>query len=177
MAAIEEIPPIMVLEENTGFRMVFRFRGRVWGWSMLAIGLAILGGFGRYQLSHHNLPWEIWLFDIFGALLIYSSIYSFTADQYLVVNGTDRTIHFHKRNLYGRLDWERPGSEFKEIRVCRARTTRGQAMNWSIALVVADGRELYLGENEFGSFSRDGAVALAENVSRLTGIPVHAAES
>jgi hypothetical protein len=177
VAAVEEIPPIMVLEENTGLRIVFRFRNRLWGTITLAAGLAIMGAFGGYQLRHNNWAWQVGLFYLFGLLLLYGSVYSFTADQFLVVNGADRSIRFHKKNLYGRVDWERPGGQFKEIHVFRARASRGRTKNWSIRLVGGDGTELFLGENEFGSFSREGAIELAGNVSRLTGIQVHAEES
>jgi len=177
VAVIEEIPPIMVLEENAGLRIVFRFRNRLWGTITLAAGLAIIGAFGWYQLRYNNWSWQVGLFSLFGLLLLYGSLYSFTADQFLVVNGVGRSIRFHKKNLYGRVDWERRGDQFKEIHVFRAKASRGRAKNWSILLVGGDGTELFLGENEFGSFSREGAIELAGNVSRLTGIQVHAEES
>ena len=45
-------------------------------------------------------------------------------------------------------------------------------MNWTIMLVGNDGMQLFLGENEFGSFNRERALGLAERAGRLVGIIV-----
>jgi hypothetical protein len=172
---IEEIPPLMVLAEASASRLIFRFRNRVWGLATLAGGLTLVGTTAWFQVSHSLQSWQFAIIYLFGLVLLYSSVYSFTADQFLTVDGRDGVVHFHKSNLYGRVDWERPGNQFKEIRVSRARTIQGPgvARNWVITLIGGDGLQLFLGENEFGSMSRDGAKALADNVGRLAGIKVN----
>lgn len=176
MALIEEIPPIMVLAEESADRLVFRFRSRRWGVATLAGGLALIAISGWFHFSHHFPFLQLAIFYFAGLLLLYSSLYSFTADQFLIVDGKDGSLHFHKQDLYGRVDWERPGNQFKEIRVFRPGRTQGsgQTKNWAIMLACCDGLELFLGENEFGSLSREGALALAANVGRLTGITITA---
>jgi len=173
---VEEIPPLMVLTEASATRLIFRFRNRLWGVATLVGGLALVGTTAWFELSHNLWSWQFAIIYLFGLLLLYSSAYSFTADQSLTVDGGDRVVHFHKSNLYGRADWERPGNQFKEIRVSRARSIQrpGVARNWVITLIGGDGLQLFLGENEFGSMSRAGALALAERVGRLAGINVHA---
>lgn len=176
LPVVEEIPPLMVLAEASASRLIFRFRNRLWGFATLVGGLALVGATGWFQFSHSLWSWQFAIIHLFGLVLLYSSAYSFTADQSLTVDGSDGVVHFHKSNLYGRVDWQRPGSEFREIRVSRARTLQGPgvARNWAITLIGGDGLELSLGENEFGSLSREGALALAENVGRLAGIKVNA---
>ncbi len=172
MAFIEEIPPLMVLTESSPERMVFRFRGRVWGWILLLVGAGVVLACAWFLVV--GSPWtgSFALLGAFGVVLLYSSFYSFTADQFLVADGVTRSLRFHKKNLYGSDGWEVPGDRFGVIKVRRARASQGRAMNWSIVLAGADGREVFIGENEFGSLDRDRAVALATRVGELTGISV-----
>jgi hypothetical protein len=169
VAVIEEMPPLMVLAESSPERMTFRFRGGVWGWFTLAVGAALVCVCLWLLLADSRQTVVLGLVGAFGLLLLLSSYYSFTADQFLVVDGTQRTVRFHKANLYGYVEWERNGDQFKEIHVIRADL---QAANWSIALVGVDGRRLYIGENEFGSLSHERALAMATQVGKLAGIPV-----
>ena len=105
---------------------------------------------------------------LFGLLLLYSTLYSLTAVQWLRVDGIRHTVRFHKRNLCGLTDWERPPAAFRELQVLRYR----RQSNWNVVLVDQDGRELFLGEHVFGAFSRERALALADKVASRTGIRV-----
>ena len=113
MAIIKEIPPIMVLAEKSADRLVFRFRNRLWGMLTVGGGLALIAASAWFEFSHNLRFLQLAIFYFFGLLLLYSSLYSFTADQFLIVDGRDGSVHFHKRNLYGRVDWERHGDQFK----------------------------------------------------------------
>src|SRR5438034_9258132 len=124
----------MVLSDDSADRLVFRFRSRLWGAATLGAGVALLGTTAWLHLHHPSRVLPFVPLYLFGALLLYSALYSFTADQWLAVDGSSRSIHFHKRNLYGRVDWERSAEEFTEVRVSRASTPR-RASNWTIALV------------------------------------------
>jgi hypothetical protein len=178
MSLIQEIPPLMVLAEDSADRQMYRFRGGRWGIATLVGGLGLIGVCGWFQRTSDAPAWPFALFYLFGILLLYSALYSFTAHQWLLVDGTRRSIRFHKKNLYGRVEWERAGSDFKEIRVFRPARLRGTAptKTWAILLVGNDGVELFIGENEFGAFNRDRALALAGRVGRLAGIPVSPSE-
>ncbi len=164
----------MVLVEESELRQVFRFRNKRWGVATLVAGLVLIASLGWLQATHKAGFLQSAIFYGFGVLLLYSSLYSLRADQWLIVDGNRRSIHFHKSNLYGLVDWERPGLDFKEIRVFRAATSRGtgRAKNWTIMLASGDGVNLFLGENEFGAFSRERALQLAGKVGQLAGITV-----
>jgi hypothetical protein len=173
MAGWHEIPPIMVLTESSSECMIFRFRGTRWGSLTLISGaglLCICAG----SLHSASLPLgALAALGLFGFLLLFSSVYSFTADQYLVVDGTKHSVHFHKKNLYGKAEWERGGDWFKRISVSRPRSSQGgRNVNYAITLVCADDYELYIGENQFGSFSHERALDLANRVGHLAGIDV-----
>ena len=137
----------------------------------MAGGLVLIALLSWFEFDRGVRFAQLAIFYGFGLLFLYSSLYSFMADQVLVVDGTNRSLHFHKRNLYGRVEWDRGGDQFTDIRVFRpGRIESASASNWSIMLVASDGLRLFLGENEFGALSRKRAMALAENVGRLTGI-------
>src|SRR5437762_5221210 len=120
----------MVLVEESELRQVFRFRNKRWGVATLVAGLVLIASLGWLQATHKAGFLQSAIFYGFGVLLLYSSLYSLRADQWLIVDGNRRSIHFHKSNLYGLVDWERPGLEFKrseERRVgkeCMARWTK-----------------------------------------------------
>src|SRR5690348_8196911 len=107
MPFVEEIPPLMVLAESSPDRMVFRFRGRMWGWITLLAGVGLTAP--CVWSFFVGSPWtgSLAVVASFGLVLFFSSLYSFTAEQFLVVDGATRSLQFHKRNLYGRVDWER----------------------------------------------------------------------
>jgi hypothetical protein len=172
MALISENPPLMVLKEESGDRLVFRFRNRMWGYATLVGGIALIAGMLWYQISHHDRSWQFGVLYFFGFLLLNSTLYSFSSDQSLIVNGKTGSIKFHKKNIYGSVEWERPASEFKGIDVFHPRSGRGgtRTKNWAIVLRCSDGTNLSLGENEFGSITQEGAVKIANLVSTLSGI-------
>jgi hypothetical protein len=163
----------MVLTEETPESATFRFKGNRWALATLLPGLLLLVLVGnRYRLGH-PLDWLLGVVGLFGGLLVYSSIYSVTAEQWLVAGGPQRTIRFHKKNLYGLVAWERPAQDFRAIRVGR----HLRSSNWQITLVCADGFELALGDHAFGAFTQEGALNLATQVGRRTGIPVECSQA
>jgi len=170
VAIIEGIPPLMVLAESPPERLLFRFRGRLWGWVTLLVGAPLVAGSVWFLFARDPSIPSLALTGSFGLLLLYSSLYSLTADQFLIVDGATHSVRFHKKNLFGSVGWERGGDQFKEIKVFRATPT---AKNWTIMLVGVDGRELFIGENEFGSLHHENAVELAGQVGRLAGIRVN----
>jgi hypothetical protein len=168
MSAVHEIPPIMVLDEDGEERQTYRFHGVRWALFTLAIGSALAWGMTVAWTS--GKPWYVEaILGVFAALMFYSTLYSVHADQWLVVDGRNRAITFHKENFYGLVDWRRDGSAFSAIRVFRA---NARAANWSILLLCDDGNGLYVGENALGSLRRERALALADKIGRLAGIPV-----
>ncbi|WP_316413357.1 hypothetical protein [Mesoterricola silvestris] len=165
---MRENPPIMVLSDESPERVTFRFKGNRWAVATLIPGIALLGLAGKLYLAGHSQTWPLAVVAIFGILLVYSSIYSVTADQWLAVSSSRKTITFYKKNLYGLVQWERPPHEFKALRVGR----NLKASNWHIALVCADGLELDLGENALGAFTYERALDIATKVSSRTGIRI-----
>jgi uncharacterized membrane protein YfcA len=160
----------MVLSEETPDSVTFRFKGRRWALATLIPGAILVAIAGNLYLSSQASRLLLAILGIFGLLLIYSSIYSATSNQWLAADGKRRSIAFFKKNLYGLVHWERTAGEFQEIKVWR----HLRASNWQITLVCKDGYDLHLGENAFGSFTRDGALAIAGKVSSRTGIPIDA---
>jgi len=171
MPWVQEIPPLMVLAEDGDERQTFRFRGRRWALLTFLIAIGLFLAFMQAHATRQVVSLQVGL-AAFGALFLFSTAYSLGAEQWLRVDGSSRSIRFHKRNLYGSVDWERPGSEFARLRVFRPSARGGKAMTWSIVLVGLDGGELSIGENEFGSLHRERALWLARKVGRLAGIEV-----
>ncbi|WP_257309942.1 hypothetical protein [Geothrix fuzhouensis] len=167
---MRENPPIMVLAEESPEEVTFRFRGRRWAVATLIPGVALLWLVRYLYLLGRSQTWMLVVVGVFGLMLVYSSVYSATADQWLTVSGLRKTVRFHKKNLYGRVAWEKAPGEFRNIRV--GRYTRPS--NWHIALVGRDGFELYLGEHAFGAFTLERAIQVAAKVSQRTGIPLEA---
>ena len=166
---MRENPPIMVLSEETGDSVTFRFRGRRWAVATLIPGSALVVLVGRLHFSPGTSnPLLLGVVGMFGVLLLYSSVYSWTATQWLIAGGSRRSVRFHKKNVYGLVEWEKPGSDFAAIRVWKY----SRAQNWSVTLVDQDGYGLHLGENAFGAFGHERACALARKVSSRTGIPL-----
>ena len=163
---MRENPPLMVLAEETPDTLTFRFNGKAWALTTLVLGVALLALVAKLFASS-NLPhWVLAIVGVFGLLLLYSSVYSATADQWLTVSAARKTIRFHKKNLYGLIEWERLPQDFRSIQVGRYI----RSSNWQIALVCNDGFELYLGENAFGALSYERAMNLAMKVTSRTGI-------
>lgn len=165
---MRENPPIMVLSEETPESVTFRFKGTRWAVATFIPGVVLLGLVTRLYLSAHSPSRLLVIVGMFGALLVYSSLYSLTADQWLVASGSRKTLKFHKKNLYGLVEWERPPQDFQGITVGR----HLRSSNWQITLVCRDGLELYLGEHALGAFTLERALNLARKVSDRTGIMV-----
>ena len=165
---MREIPPIMVLSEDTPEHITFRFKGNAWATATFAGGLALLllTAWLHAQRTAPTLPLAV--LGTFGVLLLYSTLYSLTAHQWLTLSKIRRTLRFHKKNLYGRVDWERPARDFRCIRVGR----RLKASNWHITLVCQDGLELELGESFLGAPTHARALDLAGRISGPTGIAI-----
>jgi hypothetical protein len=172
MNNINECPPLMVLAEESENHQLFRFRGKRWALITCILGIILIAG--AIYLNIGRKPEILLLVSLygFGLLLLYSTLYSLTADQWLVFDGIQLSVKFRKKNLYGNVEWQRPGGEFKEIRVFRNFQEDSRNMNWTIMLVGHDGMQLFLGENEFGSFSRERALIVAGKAGRLAGINV-----
>lgn len=165
---VREIPPHMVLVEESDTHQLFRFNGKRWALVTLFLGLACVGIAVCVQFAQTPSPWLQLMLAGFGVLLLFSSVYSFLADQWLLVDGVRHTLKFHKKNLYGSVEWERPGSSFKGLRVFRGYEHK----SWTILLRCHDGLELSIGDSEFGCLDREGALALARKAGGLAGIAV-----
>ena len=167
---MRENPPIMVLAEETPEEVTFRFRGRRWAVATLIPGVALLWLVRHLHLLGRSQTWMLVVLGMFGLLLVYSSLYSATADQWLTVSGPRKTIRFHKKNLYGLVAWEKGPGEFQSVKVQK----HMKSSTWQITLVCSDGFELQLGESALGAFTRERALHLASKVSQRTGIPLEA---
>jgi hypothetical protein len=165
---MREIPPTMVLSEETGASVIFRFRSGRWAAATLVLGGLLLAVATRGWLHGSGPRALLAVLAGFGLLLLYSTVYSLTATQWLKADPATRTVTFYKDNLYGRVAWEKPACEFQAIRVFR----QMKSSTWTILLVDQEGYELSLGENVFGAWSRKRALALADKVSSRTGIAV-----
>lgn len=160
----------MVLSEETPEDLTFRFKGSRWAVATLIPGVALLWLVRHLHLLGHSQTWMLVVVGMFGLLLVHSSVYSATADQWLIASGCRKTIRFHKKNLYGLVEWEKAPQDFQSIKVQKYM----RSSNWQIALVCSDGFELQLGENAFGAFTLERAIHLAAKVSQRTGIPLEA---
>ena len=167
---MREIPPLMELSEETIDKMMFQFRGRRWAVTTLIPGVILTAIVIKLFASGNQNMVILSIVGLFGVLLIYSSIFSFTANQWLIADGRTKTIKFHKDNIYGLVDWEKSANEFKEIRVWKSiRST-----SWKITLICNDGYYLQIGENIFGALDYEKALEIANKVSYRTGIRVNA---
>jgi hypothetical protein len=169
MGSIRENPPIMVLEEETPDTMTFRFRGRRWAVATLVPGLLLVGTAAKLHLAGNRQTALLAVLGIFGLLLVYSTVYSLTADQWLAVDGRRRTVRFRKKNLYGLVEWERKGSELLEVRVWKPL----RSQSWHITIHDRDDFGLEVGENVFGALSKEKAVDLANRIAARTDLPVN----
>lgn len=172
MALVEEEIPMMALAEEGEDRQVYAYQARTWMLATLLPGVAFLGlaiwlhaAFAEVELLI-TLP----LFVV-GALLLYSTLYSLTADQWLMFDGAHNLVRFHKKNLYGRIDWELPASDFNCIRVISQKDEN----HWVLELDGPPDQRLVFGESAFIKMSHERATILAEKAGQLTGIRVERA--
>jgi len=171
MALVEEEIPMMALAEDGDERQVYAYQARTWMLATLLPGVALLGlaiwlhaAFAEAELLV-TLP----LFVV-GVLLLYSTLYSLTADQWLMFDGAHNLVRFHKKNLYGRIDWELPPSNFDCIRV----VSQEDEKHWVLELEGTPTQRLLFGESAFLKMSHKRAKTLAEKAGQLTGIRVEA---
>jgi len=167
---MNEITPLMVLAEETATSVTFRFRNRPWALATCLPGVLLVGLSARLMATGAGPRPLVAVLGVFGLLLLYSTLYSVTATQWLRVDGLHHTVQFHKSNLYGLRAWEKAPTDFRELQVTRGR----QQSNWNIVLVDQDGDRLFLGENVFGALSRARAMAIAGKVGDRTGIRIEA---
>lgn len=169
MAIVKEDIPMMALAEDGDERQVYAYQANRWLLLTMIPGFALFFGavWMHYAFEDIEIIITLPLF-IVGALFLYSSLYSLTADQWLMFDGVHRLVRFHKKNIYGRIDWEFPGSDIKCIRVF----ARDGENNWALQLKVGQYPNLLFGDSAFTKMSRDRAVALAEKAGQLTGIEV-----
>jgi len=169
MTLVEEEIPMMALAEDSDERQVYAYQAKIWAWATLVPGVALLGlaiwlhtAFAEIELLV-TLP----LF-VFGLLMLYSTWYSLTADQWLMFDGEHKLIRFHKRNIYGRIDWELPANDFTSIQIL----TLQDEKHWVLKLNGTPKQRLLFGDSAFAKMSHTRAITLAEKAGQLTGIRV-----
>lgn len=159
----------MVLSEETEDLVAFQFKGNRWALATFIPGVILLGIAVRLYFTENPQNVLLAIVGIFGLMLIYSSVYSLTSVQWLTADSKTKAVKFYKKNIYGLVEWEKQGDDFKEIAVWR----NSGSTNWAISLVCNDGYELYIGENVFGALSYEKALAIANKVSSRTGIRIN----
>jgi hypothetical protein len=169
MSIVEEEIPMMALAEDSDERQVYAYQAGVWFLATLVPGVAALGGAIWLHLAFEDIELFITLpLFVVSFLMLYSTWYSLTADQWLMFDGVHRLVRFHKKNLYGRIDWELPGSEIICIRVF----AQDGENNWALQLKVDQQPNLLFGDSAFAKMSHDRALALAEKAGQLVGVRV-----
>ena len=169
MSLVEEEIPMMALAEENDERQVYAYQAGVWFLATLVPGIAALGSAIWLHLAFAEIELLVTLpLFVVSLLLLYSTWYSLTADQWLMFDGEHRLVRFHKKNMYGRIDWEFPGSEVNCIRVF----TQDGENNWALQLKVDPYPNLLFGDSAFAKMSHDRAMELAKKAGQLTGIEV-----
>lgn len=173
MALVEEEIPMMALAEDGDERQVYVYQARIWMFATLVPGVACLGLAVWLHLDFDDAELLVTLpLFVFGLLMLYSTWYSLTADQWLMFDGEHKLIRFHKRNMYGRIDWELPADDFTCIRVISQKDTK----HWVMQLSGRPKQRLLFGDSAFAKMSRTRAITLAEKAGEMTGIRVEVAE-
>jgi hypothetical protein len=130
-----ENPPIMVLSEETLDRVTFRFRGQRWAVATVIPGVILIAIVIVFSIRGNTAALLLLSVGLLGLILLYSSVYSLTANQWLTADGRTRMLKFHKENIYGLVDWERRAAEFTEIRVWKSL----RSTSWAITIICGDG--------------------------------------
>ncbi len=169
MSIAEEEIPMMALAEDNDERQVYAYQAGIWFVATLVPGIAALGGaiWLHFAFAEIELLVTLPLFVV-SLLLLYSTWYSLTADQWLMFDGEHRLIRFHKKNIYGRTDWELPGSAVNCIRVF----TRDNKNDWTLQLKLDQYQDLLFGDSTFAKMSHDRAMELAKKAGQLSGVQV-----
>lgn len=169
MALVEEEIPMMALAEDGDERQVYAYQAGTWLLATLVPGVAALGAAIWLHFAFEEMEVLITLpLFVVGILMLYSTLYSLTADQWLMFDGVHRLVRFHKKNIYGRIDWELPVSEEMCIQVFALQGTS----HWVLRLEVPQYQSLMFGDSAFAKMSQSRAITLAEKAGRLTGIRV-----
>jgi hypothetical protein len=172
MTLVEEEIPMMALAEDGDERQVYAYQARTWMWATLLPGVALLGLATWLHLAFAEAELLITLpLFVFGLLMLYSTWYSLTADQWLMFDGEHKLVRFHKSNIYGRIDWELPATDFTSIQVL----TLQDEKHWVLKLNGTPKQRLLFGDSAFAKMSHTRALTLAEKAGRLTGIGVKSA--
>jgi hypothetical protein len=167
MTLIEEDIPMMALAEESSERQVYAYQARLWMLATLVPGVALLGLAIWLHLNFADIELLVTLpLFVIGFLLLYSTGYSLTADQWLMFDGRNRQVRFHKKNIYGCSDWEYPVSDFTSIRVV-CLEGRNQ---WVLQLEGPQPQRLQFADSAFKKMEKNRAIKLAETLSNLTGI-------
>ena len=173
MTLVEEEIPIMALAEDGDERQVYAYQAKIWMWATLVPGVALLGLAVWLHLDFDDADLFVTLpLFVFGLLMLYSSCYSLTADQWLMFDGEHKLVRFHKRNMYGRIDWELTAEDFTCLRVISQKDTK----HWVMQLSGTPKQRLLFGDSAFAKMSRTRAITLAEKAGALTGIRVEVAD-
>lgn len=169
MTLIEEDIPMMALAEESAERQVYAYQANRWLLMTLIPGVALFAGAVWMHLSFEEIELLITLpLFLVGLLFLYSSLYSLTADQWLMFDGVHKVVRFHKKNIYGRIDWELPGSEVQCIRVF----AKDGKESWALQLKVGSYQDLLFGDSAFTKMSQERAIELAEKAGELSGIRI-----
>ena len=173
MALVKEDIPMMALVEDSAERQVYVYQANRWLLLTVLPGIALFGGavWMHFVFEDIELLITLPLFMV-GALFLYSSLYSLTADQWLMFDGVHQLVRFHKKNIYGRIDWEFPGREIKCIRVMAQEGKN----SWVLQLKVNQQQDLLFSDSAFAKMSRGRAMELAEKAGQLSGIRVDVLE-
>jgi hypothetical protein len=173
MTLVKEEIPMMALAEDNDERQVYAYQARIWMLATLVPGVALLGLAIWLHTAFADVELLITLpLIVFGLLMLYSTWYSLTADQWLMFDGEHKLIRFHKRNIYGRIDWELPTTDFTSIELL----TLQDAQHWVLKLNGTPIQLLLFGDSAFAKMSHTRALNLAEKAGRLTGIRVEGAD-
>ena len=169
MALVQEDIPMMELVEDSDERQVYAYQANRWLLLTVLPGFVLFGGavWMHFVFEDIELLITLPLFMV-GALFLYSSLYSLTADQWLMFDGVHQLVRFHKKNIYGRIDWELPGREITCIRVM----AHEGVTNWVLQLKVDQHQDLLFSDSAFAKMSRSRAIDLAEKAGQLSGIRI-----
>ena len=158
----------MVLKEESDRRLLFRFQSLRWAVITLIISLCLEVG-AYYAFSRSGLALGIIIVAL-ALLFLYSSVYSWTAYQFLEIDLQAQNAHYVERNLYRRINKTIPFSDFQEIRIFRPLVSGRTAKNWVTALETNSGGSFVIGRSEFGALTYQSAKELAERLAKMMDI-------
>jgi len=167
MVAIKHIPPQMVLTEQSEQRLLFRFQAMRWAWFTLVLAIGLGGGATLALIQGSLLLCGI--LTLFSLLMLYSTVFSWNASQFLEIDFAAGSAHYVERNHYRKIDRVIAFSEFSGISIFRP-TSEQSTINWITRLETQDGEAFVIGHSEFGSLEYEAAKALAGRIAQGVGI-------